>query len=89
MATPEVSQVAACLNLRFYTKYPFDFTLQFPNTDLTGYTLAAYLQDARDQLVMNFTLTPITLSPGYIKLSLTSEEVARLDKKKSYQWVFD
>ena len=89
MAAPTVSQIAANLNLRFYTKYPFSFTLTFPDTDLTHYTLAAYLQDHRDQKVVDFTITPITLNPGYLTLSLTDEQVARLDKKASYQWVFD
>ena len=78
---PDLSQIAANLNLRFYTRYPFSFTLTFPDTNLTNYTLAAYLQDHRDQKVVDFTITPITLNPGYLSLSLTDEQVAQLDKK--------
>ena len=86
---PEISQVAANLNLRFYHKYPFGFTLDFPGMDLTGYQLEAYVQDHHGNRVVDFTIARIPFRPGYLSFTLSETDSQRLSSKTSYNWVFN
>lgn len=104
MADQSYEILPAELDLAFVKADEFGMVLSVDNTDLSGYTfdariyslasvasgggLGAGVSSAAGSTVVQFTVTPVSLTAGQVNLSLSETQTNQLAANAPYRWWF-